>query len=570
MAPAVTNAEIAAAFEEIADILNLKGDNPFKIRAYRRAAQLIGGFEKPMAEVERLEDLPGIGKELAEKIRILVRGEPLPTLEKLRSEVSPGLLELLRVRGLGPKRVKELHEKLGIKNLADLEKALAERRVEKLRGFGQKLAEEMGKGIAAHKQHRERTRLDLARTEAAAIVAHLKEAKGVERIEPAGSLRRWLETVGDLDILVTGRESGPVMERFVGYPKVKEVLAHGDTKSSVVLKGGLQVDLRFFQPESFGAGLYYFTGSKDHNIAIRKLAKAEGWKVSEYGVFKGSRKLAGKTEEEIFKLFGLAFIPPELREDRGEIEAARKKKLPRLIELEDIKGDLQVHSQASDGRNSLSELADKAKSLGYIYLGVTDHSPSQRQAKGLTPERMKKHIAEIRKLNQRLKGFILLAGAEVDILKDGGLDYPEPLLKQLDLVLGAIHAHFNLSVVEQTRRVVKALASGRVHVLSHPSTRLLGERDGIELDWEPIVKACLKHNVAVEINASPHRLDVNGERARALKEAGVKLAISTDAHSLSSMNEMIYGVYTARRGWVEAQDVINTWPTEKLLKWLKR
>jgi len=570
MSQATTNAEIAAAFEEIADILDLKGDNPFKIRAYRRAAQLIAGFEKPMAEVERLEDLPGIGKELAEKIRILVRGEPLPTLEKLRSEVAPGLLELLRVRGLGPKRVKELHERLGINGLADLEQALAEHRVQALKGFGAKLEAEIGKGIAAHKQHQQRTRLDLARAEATAIVDYLKKAKGVEQIEPAGSLRRWLETVGDLDILVSGRESGPVMERFVNYSKVKEVLAQGDTKSSVVLRSGLQVDLRFLQPASFGAGLYYFTGSKGHNIAVRKLAKAKGWKVSEYGVFKGSKRLAGETEAEIFKLFSLDFIPPELREDRGEIEAARKGKLPELIELKDLKGDLQVHSRASDGQSSLAELLDKARSLGYIYLGVTDHSPSQRQANGLSPKRIKKQIAEIRKLNERLRGFTLWAGAEVDILKDGGLDYPEPLLKQLDLVLAAIHAHFNLSVAEQTQRVVKAIQTGRVHILGHPSTRLIGERDGIELDWEPIVQACRKHNVAVEINASPHRLDVNGERARALKEAGVKLVISTDAHSLSGLNEMIYGVYTARRGWIEAQEVINTWPAEKLSKWLKR
>jgi len=568
--PAATNAEIAAAFEEIADILDLKGDNPFKIRAYRRAAQLVSGFEKPMAEVEKLEDLPGIGKELAEKIRVLVRGEPLPTLEKLRTEISPGLLELLRVRGLGPKRVKKLHEKLGIAGLADLEKALIEHRVQALKGFGAKLEEEMQKGIAAHKQHRSRTRLDIARAEAEAIAAHLRGTRGVKRIQPAGSLRRWLETVGDLDILVTGDDPGPAMERFVGYPKVKEVLAKGETKSSIVLKSGLQVDLRFLAPESFGAGLYYFTGSKDHNIAVRKIAKAKGWKVSEYGVFKGEKLLAGETEEEIFKLFGMAYIPPELREDRGEIEAALAKKLPRLIELKDIKGDLQVHSEASDGRNSLAELAEKAKSLGYQYLGITDHSPSQRQANGLSPDRMQKHIAAIRKQSEKLKGIALLAGAEVDILKDGRLDYPADLLKKLALVLGSIHGNFNLPAAEQTQRVVKAIESGLIHVFSHPSTRLLGERGPIELDWEPITKACLKYKVAVEINASPLRLDVNGERARALKEAGVKLVISTDAHSLAGLGDMIYGVYTARRGWVEAKDVVNTWPLGKLQKWLKR
>jgi DNA polymerase (family 10) len=463
-----------------------------------------------------------------------------------------------------------MHDQLGIAGLADLEKALLEHRVQALKGFGAKLEAEMQKGIAAHKLHRSRTRLDLARAEAEAIAAHLSGTLGVERIQPAGSLRRWLETVGDLDILVTGAAPGPAMARFVGYPKVKEVLARGETKSSIVLQTGLQVDLRFLPPESFGAGLYYFTGSRDHNIAVRKLAKAKGWKVSEYGVFKGEKLLAGKTEEGIFKLFGMAYIPPELREDRGEIAAALAKKLPRLIELKDIKGDLQVHSEASDGRNTLAELAAKAKSLGYQYLGITDHSPGQRQANGLSIERMQKHIAAIRKLSGKLQGLTLLAGAEVDILKDGRLDYPADLLKKLEVVLGSIHGNFNLPALEQTRRVVKALESGRVHIFSHPSTRLIGEREPIELDWEPITRACLKHNVAVEINASPLRLDVNGERARALQAAGVKLVISTDAHSLVGLHDMIYGVYTARRGWVEAKDVINTWPLGKLQKWLKR
>jgi DNA polymerase (family 10) len=567
-----TNSEIAAAFNEIADILDLQGDNPFKIRAYRRAAQMIEGLEKPLSQIENPESLPGIGKELAEKIKILSRGGSLPVLDRLRSEVPAGLLDLLRVRGLGPKRVKELHDKLGIKSLEDLERALSEKRLGGLRGFGAKLEEDIRKGLAARREYSRRIRLDTAQEQAEELIDYLKEkAKGkISRIQAAGSLRRRLETIGDLDILVTGKSAHAVMDSFINYPKVKEILAKGDTKSSVVLSSGTQVDLRFLKPQAFGAGLYYFTGSKAHNVATRTLAKQKGLKINEYGVYRGKKRVAGKTEEEIFKVLGLSYIPPELREDRGEIAAAKAGKLPRLVELKDIRGDLHVHSPESDGRSTIEELVDKAKELGYWYLAITDHSRSQRQARGLDPKRLRKHMKNIRKMDSKLGGFKLLAGVEVDILKNGALDLPASLLKELDIVIGAIHSHFNLAEEEQTKRIVKALSSGVIHVFGHPSGRLIGERDPYRFDWGPVIKALRDNNVAVEINASPHRLDANSDTAHMLLSEGLSFAISTDAHHASALREMSFGVDTARRGWLAKRDVINTYPVKNLLERLKR
>ncbi len=556
-------------FSEIADILDLKNDNVFKIRAYRRAAQLIEGFEKPLSEVPDLEELPGIGRELAEKIWTLLKGEKLATLEKLRKEIEPGLLELLKIRGLGPKRVRTLNEKLGVKDLESFKQAVAGPEILELPGWGQKLVDDLKKSLGEFQKYSQRSRLDVAKVQAEEVVEWLKGAQGIERIEPAGSLRRRAETIGDIDILVTGKDANAVMEKFVGYPKVREVLSRGKTKSAVVLDSGIQVDVRFLEPESFGAGLHYFTGSKTHNIALRTLAKHKGLKISEYGVFRGAKRVAGRSEEEIYKLFGMDFIAPELREDRGELEAARTHKLPKLIELKDLKGDLQAHSEWTDGRNPISEIAARAKELGYAYIAMTDHSKSQRQAGGLSGGEMLKEWAEIDGLNRKLKGITILKGVELDILKDGGLDLPEKVLRQADIVLGSIHGNFNLSRAEQSARVLKAFSTGRVHVFAHPSTRLIGEREPIELDWEKIAPVMAKMKVAAEINASPHRLDVNGETAKYLKEQGLVFAISTDAHSLVGLQDMEYGVYTARRGWLEAQDVINTWGLSKLQKWLR-
>jgi len=569
MAKTITNPEIAAVFYEIADILDLKNDNVFKIRAYRRAAQLIDGLEKPLSEVEDLESLPGIGKELAEKIRTLLRGEPLPTLEKLRKEIAPGLLDLLRVRGMGPKRVRTLNEKLGVKDVPSFRKALEREEILNLPGFGPKLVDDLKKGLSEFQEYSKRTRLDVAKSQAEALIGYLREAKGVERVEVAGSLRRRLETIGDIDILVTGKDPGAVMKRFASYPKVREVLSRGETKSSLVLESGIQADVRFFEPESFGAGLHYFTGSKTHNIALRTLAKHQGLKISEYGVFRGDKRIAGRTEDEIYQLFGLSYIPPELREDRGEIQAAKEGKLPKLIELKDVKGDLQAHSDWTDGRNSIEEMAERAKKLGYEYLAITDHSKSQRQTGGLDEKELRKEFAEIDRLNKKIKGIKVLKGVELDILKDGSLDLPERILEEADLVLGAVHSHFNLSKEDQTRRLNKALSTGRIQILSHPTCRLIGEREPIQIEWPELVPLILKMRVAVEINASPHRLDANGELAKYLKEQGVIFSLGTDAHTVVGLKDMEYGVFTARRGWLESRDVINTWPLAKLEKWLR-
>jgi len=564
----VTNQEIAKVFEEIANILDLKNDNVFKIRAYRRAAQLIAGLEKPLAEVEDLESLPGIGRELAEKIRTLLKGEKLGTLEKLRKEVEPGLLQLLRIRGLGPKRVRALNEKLGVKELEGLRKALESGEILKLDKFGPKLVEDFKKALSEFQEYSKRSRLDVAKSQADELKEYLQKAGGVDRVEEAGSLRRRLETIGDIDLLVTGEDPKPVMDRLKSYPKVREVLSGGETKSSVVLESGIQVDVRFLEPDKFGAGLVYFTGSKQHNIAIRTLAKQSGLKISEYGVFRGDKLVAGRTEEEVYKILGLRWIAPELREDRGEIQAARQNHLPRLIEFKELKGDLQAHSTATDGRNSIEEMASRAKAMGYQYLAITDHSQSQRQAKGLDARGLLAEFREIDALNKKLKKFTVLKGVELDILKDGSLDLPAKVLRETELVLGSIHSHFNLSKDEQTERVIRAFKTGLVHIFSHPSARLLGEREPIELDWGRIAPVMLQLQMAVEINASPLRLDVNGELAKYLKDQGLVFALGTDAHQLGGLRDMEYGIYTARRGWLEASQVVNTWQLTKLRKWL--
>ena len=570
MEKTVSNQEIAKVFEEIANILDLKDDNVFKIRAYRRAAQLIDGLEKPLSEIEDLESLPGIGKELAQKIRTLLRGGKLETLEKLRSGIEPGLLDLLRVRGMGPKRVRTLYEKLGVKDIKSFRKALDGDDILKLEKFGAKLVEDLKKSLSEFQEYSKRSRLDVAKTQADELIEYLKKAGGVDRIEAAGSLRRRLETIGDIDLLVTGKDPKAVMERFVSYPKARELLAQGETKSALVLASGIQADLRFFVPDEFGAGLVYFTGSKVHNIAIRTLAKHKGLKISEYGVFKGKKKIAGRTEADVYKTLGLSFIPPELREDRGEIEAARSGKLPNLIELKDIKGDLQMHSTHSDGRNAIAEMAGRAKEMGYEYVAITDHSKSQRQARGQDASALLAEFKEIDGLNKKLKGFTVLKGVELDILKDGSLDLPDSALKKADIVLGSVHGNFNLSKEDQTERVIAAFKTGLVHVFSHPSARLIGEREPIELDWAKIAPALKEMKVAVEINASPHRLDVNGELAKYLKERGMVFSLGTDAHALGGLKDMEYGIHMARRGWLEPSDVINTWELGRLREWLAR
>ncbi len=565
------NLEVADIFNKIADILELKGDNPFRVRAYQRAAQNIQDLSEEIEEIskrEELEKLPGIGKDLALKIKEIIETGGLKHYEELKSEMPAGLLDLLAIPGLGPKTIKLLYESSKIDNIGQLEKMARDHKLQGLPGLQAKTEENILRGIELIRQRKERMPLGLALPLAEEIIDSLKKMAYVKRITPAGSLRRKKETIGDIDILVTSGEPEPVMDLFTRLPCAEKILAHGRTKSSIITREGIQVDLRVVSPDSFGAALCYFTGSKAHNIHIRDMAKSKGLKINEYGVFreKSGRKLAGKEEEDIYKTINFPLIPPELREDRGEIETALEGRLPRLVELSHIKGDLHIHSKWSDGYHSIEELARAAQSKGYEYIAVADHSKSLTVAGGLTEEELLKKIEEIHKLNKKLKNFRILTGAEVDIRSDGSLDYSDDILRRLDIVIAAIHTGFKQSKEVLTGRIVKAMRNSMVHIIAHPTGRLMGVRDAYELDMEEILKTARETNTALEINAYPERLDLNDINSRRAKEAGVKLAISTDAHHLVQLNTMSLGVSVARRTWLEKKDVLNTLPLEKLLR----
>ncbi len=569
------NLEIARLFNEIADFLEVKDENPFRIRAYRRAAQAIEGLSEDIAAIAGrggLLDVPGIGKDLAGKIQEYLASGKVEYLEGLRKEIPGGVIELMGIHGVGPKTAKLLYEQAGVDSVEKLEEQARAGKLAHLPGVRAKTVENILKGIAVWKSGRERTPLGTALLLAEAILERLRGLEEVDRIEPAGSLRRMKETVKDIDILVTSRRPARVMDVFVGLPNVAEVLAHGETKSSVRLNENIQVDLRVVEPDCFGAALQYFTGSKQHNIRVRELAQRKGLKVSEYGVFneKTDRRVAGRTEEEVYGAVGLPFIPPELREDGGEIEAALEGRLPTLVSLPDIRGDLQMHTTWSDGAHSLGELAEGVRAKGYQYMAVTDHSRSATVAGGMKDEQVLRMIAEVRALNQKLKGFRILAGCEVDIRGDGTLDFPDAILRQLDLVLVSVHSRFKMTREEMTARIVRAVQHPLVHMLAHPTGRLIGERGAYEVDMEAVLAAARAAGVAVEINASPSRLDLNDLHARRAKELGIPVAINTDAHSIGQLDYMRFGVSVARRGWLAPKDVLNTWPEQQLLSWLER
>lgn len=569
------NLEVGKLFNEIADFLEVKDENPFRIRAYRRAAQAIEGLSEDIAAIaERggLLDVPGIGKDLAGKIQEYLTTGRVEYLEGLRKEIPGGVIELMGIHGVGPKTAKLLYEQAGVDSVEKLEEQAKAGKLAHLPGVRAKTVDNILKGIAVWKSGRERTPLGTALLLAESILEKLRALKEVDQIETAGSLRRMKETVKDIDILVTSTTPGRVMDVFVGLPNVAEVLAHGDTKSSVRLNENIQVDLRVVEPECFGAALQYFTGSKQHNIRVRELAQRKGLKVSEYGVFneKTDRRVAGRTEEEVYRAVGLPFIPPELREDGGEIEAALEGRLPALVSLPDIRGDLQMHTTWSDGTHSLAELAEGVRAKGYQYMAVTDHSKSATVAGGMKDEQVLQMIAEVRALNQRLKGFRILAGCEVDIRGDGTLDFPDEILRQLDLVLVSVHSRFKMSREEMTARIVRAVQHPLVHMLAHPTGRLIGERGAYELDMEAVLTAARAAGVAVEINASPPRLDLNDLHARRAKELGIPVAINTDAHTIGQLDYMRFGVSVARRGWLTPKDVLNTWPERQLVSWLDR
>jgi DNA polymerase (family 10) len=573
----IHNNDVADIFNEVADLLEIKGDNPFRVRAYRNAARTVGGASRSVAELaleeKGLEGFPGIGADLAAKIRTIVETGKLPLLEDLKKELPEGLSTLMKVRGLGPKKIGLLFHKLNIVSLDDLKKAAAKGRLRELEGFGAKteqaLLEELGRTkVSEHGP--ERFKLAVAEQIVTPLFDDLKKVPGVEDIVIAGSFRRRAETVGDVDILAAAEKSSAIMDRFVHYDDVEKILAEGATKSMVVLRGGLQVDLRVVPKVSFGAALHYFTGSKSHNIAVRTMGVKKKLKINEYGVFRGRRRIAGRTEEEVYKQVGLPYIEPELREDRGELQAAAKGKLPHLITLKDIKGDLHAHTKETDGRYSASDMAEAAKKRGYDYLAITDHSKHVTVARGMDVKRLAAEIRLIDKLNAKLKGITLLKSVELDILVDGSLDLPDEILKELDLVVCSVHYNFKLPKEKQTERVIRALDNRVVNVFCHPSGRLINERPPYEIDLEKVMKAAVERGCYLELNGHPDRLDLNDVDCKMAKDMGLKLAISTDAHSTDDLDLMRFGIGQARRGWLEPGDVINTRGLGELRKLLKR
>ena len=568
------NQEIADLFNDIADLLEIKGGNPFRIRAYRRAALNIESFSRDVAETpaDELMKIPGIGQDLAGKIEEYVKTGRVQAYEDLKKEVPEGLSLLLSVPGLGPKTARVFFEKLQIKNLEDLERFARGHKLSGLPGIKEKTEENILKGIEMLKRGMERHPLGKVLPIANNILEHLRKNAPVLKLNIAGSIRRWKDTIKDIDILATSKDPKAVMHAFVHLPEVKDVLMHGPTKSSLILRDGIQVDLRVVEEDSFGAALAYFTGSKTHNIRLREMAVRAGLKLNEYGIFreKDDKKLGGKNEEDIYRILGLPFIAPEMREDSGEIEAAFEGKLPELVDLGDIRGDLHVHTKRSDGSHDFDELIEAAKKKGYEYIAITDHSKGLRIANGLNEERLTAEKKEIDAINKKLKGFRLLAGVEVDIKSDGQLDLPDEMLRQLDIVVASVHSGFRQSREQITKRIVSAMRNPYVSILAHPTGRLIGERDPYEVDMQEILRVAKETGTAIEINAYPLRLDLNDTSVKMAKEKGVRIAISTDTHVTSQFEYMSYGVSIARRGWLEKDDVLNTLSYTQLKKALKK
>jgi DNA polymerase (family 10) len=569
------NQEIAEIFNNIADILEIKEENPFRIRAYRKAARNIESLQKDIEKVARKEKLtaiPGIGKDLAGKIEEYISKGKIKAYEDLKRGVSKGVLELMTIPDVGPKTAKLLSEKLKIKSIKELEKKASQGKVKGIPGIKEKTVTNILRGIGFLKKSGERTPLGHALKICDEITSKLKKLPEVKRIAPAGSLRRMKETVKDIDILITSNKPQRIMEVFTRMPQVKDVLVHGPTKSSVMTKYNIQVDVRVVEPSSFGSALCYFTGSKSHNIALRKMAVGKGLKINEYGVFraKTNKKIAGAEEKDIYKALNLAYVEPELREDKGEIELALKDKLPSLVEPGDIKGDLHVHTEDSDGALSMEEIASTCQGMGYEYVVITDHSQTLRIAGGLKEKDLIKNIKKIRKLNKKFKKIRLLAGSEVDILSDGRMDYKNSVLKELDFVIGAIHSGFKQSKEALTRRIVKAMETGYVNMIAHPTGRLMGVRGPYEIDLQKILKVARDTNTALEINAYPERLDLDDDASRRAKETGVMLGIATDTHTKEQFRNMSFGVSVARRGWLEKKNVLNTLSLNSFLKRIKK
>ena len=567
------NKEVADIFNKVAALLEIKGDNPYRIRAYQKAAQTIEALTADVEELAKqgkLEKLPGIGPDLASKIKEILKTGTLPLYEELKKDVPLILLNFLEIPGLGPKKVKVLYEKLGITNIEELERACKAHKIAKLPGFGWKTEENILKGIKLFREKTGRKPLGEILSLAEEIIETLKKESPVENIAVAGSIRRRKETVKDIDILITSIQPEKVMKKVTELSLVEEVIAFGETKTSVRLKTGIQMDVRVVEPDSWGAALAYFTGSKAHNIRVRELALEKGLKINEYGVFKGDIKIAGKTEEEVYASVGLPFIYPELREDRGEIEAALHGKLPKLVEYDEILGDAHVHSKYSDGTASLEEIMAKAEKLGLSWVAVCDHSQGLKVAGGLSIEdlfKKKKHIEELNKRSSKVK---LIFGSEVDILSDGTLDYPDEILAEIDYVVAAIHTGFQQSEEQITNRIISALKHPLVHAIAHPTGRVIGEREPYAVNIPKILEIAAQYGKALEINAYYKRLDLNDINTRAAKEKGIPLIIGTDTHFIDQMEYLHLGTAVARRGWCEKSDVLNTLTYEEFMAWLKK
>ncbi len=571
------NREIAAIFEEISNLMKIIQDDPkwqFKAAAYDRAKRSIESYPQRLEEVARdpsrkLTEIPGVGEDLAKKIHELVETSKCAYHQEQLKKIPGTLLDLLQLQTVGPQKVRLFYKELDIKTVDDLEAAAKAGQLRTLPKMDVKSQENILKAIKVFRRAAGRFRLDTAFVIAEELTAYLKEFKGVEQVTPAGSLRRGRETVGDLDLLVTGRDHAGIADHFVKFPGVAQVLAKGEDKVSVKLKNDLQVDVRLLDRESYGAALQYFTGSKEHNVALRDRAKRKGLKLSEYGLSRGDKVIASRTEEEIYEKLGLEWVPPELRENLGEIEAAEKGELPKLVELEDMRGDLQMHTTASDGRASVEEMAEAAKKLGYRYILITDHSKAVVVANGLDERRAVENIQRIKAARKKVKDIEIWAGAEVDILAEGKLDYPDALLKQFDIVLASVHSRMTQPGEEMTERLLKALRNPYVRILGHPTGRQVLKRDPFNFDIEKVFAAAKDLGVILELNGNPERLDLSDRHVKLARDKGMKVIISTDAHHPEHLKFMRYGVMTARRAWMEKKDVLNTYPPEKLLAALR-
>ncbi|WP_129125344.1 DNA polymerase/3'-5' exonuclease PolX [Geomonas oryzae] len=568
------NREIARIFDEIADIMEIRQDNIFKIRAYRRASLNLEGLNRDLAQMTHKEllEIPGVGADLAARIEEYLQTGAMAYYEQLKKEIPAGVFNMLAVPDLGPKTAKAIYDALQIASLEELEKAALEHRLSGIKGIKEKTEENILKGIQAVKRGRERQPLGRMLPAAEELVAALKEKAPIERIEVAGSIRRRRDTIKDIDIVATSPDPAAVMEAFLGLTQVHDVIMRGPTRASVTIREGVQVDLRVVEPASYGAALAYLTGSQSHNVRLREMAQKRGLKINEYGIFReeDNARLGGENEEDIYRLLELSFVPAVLREDLGEIEAALKGRLPRLITAQDVQGDLHVHSRWSDGAHGIAELVEAARLRGLSYIAVTDHSQGLGVARGLTVERLMEQQAEIRALNRELVGFRVLHGTEMDIRNDGSLDFPDEVLAKLDVVVASIHSGFNGTKEAMTARIVAAMRNPHVHIIAHPTGRIIGEREGYQLDMEEVLQVAKETGTALEINAYPLRLDLEDRYVRRAKELGVKIAINTDTHAKLQFETLPWGISVAQRGWLEREDVLNTLSAEELLKRLKR